>query len=140
MLDCETQEVWHSTYGAAAAIISQFHNWQPELDKFYQNPMYYSCWYLNEIEGSFGCKGSTYMDQNHASIVSHLGNGGNFSIAEHLKLLIERHIQQGKVRPENQIRSHQLQRGFKPQKPGVKGENENEARKTGKVVVNIQIT
>eukprot|EP00957_Ditylum_brightwellii_P206978 15350887-Ditylum_brightwellii.AAC.1 len=74
------------------------------------------------------CKGSTHAEQNHASIVSHSRNGGNFSIAEHSKLLIERQVQQDKVRSENKMRSYQPQRGFKSQKPGVKGEHENEAR------------
>ena len=91
--------------------------------------MYYSCWYLNDIHGSFNCRGLTHAEQNHASIVCHLGSGGNFSIAEHLKLLIERQVRQSKIKSENKIRSCQLRRSFKSSKPGVKGENKNQARK-----------
>eukprot|EP00957_Ditylum_brightwellii_P182969 13936531-Ditylum_brightwellii.AAC.1 len=123
MLDCETQEVWDSTYVAATAIIAHGPKRQSELDKIYQHPMYYSCWYLNDIDGLFDSKGSTPEKQNHAHIVRHLDNRGNFSIAEYLKLLIERQVRQGKARSENEMRSHQLQRSFKSQKPSVKGMN-----------------
>eukprot|EP00957_Ditylum_brightwellii_P015743 1186774-Ditylum_brightwellii.AAC.1 len=108
ILDCETQEVWDSTYGAATAIIAHEPRQEAELDKIYQNPMYYSCWFLNDIHGSFDCKGSTHTEQNDASIVCHLGSGGNFSIAEHLKLLIEMQVTQSKNKSENEIRSCQL--------------------------------
>eukprot|EP00957_Ditylum_brightwellii_P088554 6744507-Ditylum_brightwellii.AAC.1 len=75
MLDCETQEVWDSTYGAVTAIIAYEPRRQSELDKIYQNSMCNSRWYLNDIHGSFDCKGSTHAEQNHASSICHLGSG-----------------------------------------------------------------
>eukprot|EP00957_Ditylum_brightwellii_P054374 4120014-Ditylum_brightwellii.AAC.1 len=75
MLDCETQEVWDSTYSAALGFIAHNPRQQSELLKIDQNPMYYSRWYLNDIHGSFDCRGATHAEQNHASIECHLGSG-----------------------------------------------------------------
>eukprot|EP00957_Ditylum_brightwellii_P094552 7200730-Ditylum_brightwellii.AAC.1 len=137
MLDYEAEEVWHNTFGAATGIISQFPNCQSELDFFYQNPMYYSRWYLNDIDGSFDCKGSTHTEQSHTSIVSHLGNGGNFSVAEHLKLLIERQVQQGKVKSENEIRSRQLSRKVGPKPLSCLTSNGDDDEKIEETMISI---
>eukprot|EP00957_Ditylum_brightwellii_P025743 1947741-Ditylum_brightwellii.AAC.1 len=66
MLDCDTQEMWDSTNCVATAVITHEPRQQSELDK---EP--------------------THADQNHTRILCHLGNRCTFSIADHLKVLIE---------------------------------------------------
>eukprot|EP00957_Ditylum_brightwellii_P095784 7297855-Ditylum_brightwellii.AAC.1 len=106
MISAESREVWDSIYAAASAVTAT-HPWrQFVLDKMYQNPRYYSLWYLNGIKGTFGCKGSTNTEQNHSSITAHLGQGGKCSVAEHMKVLIECQVRLGKQRRELELKNN----------------------------------
>ena len=50
---------------------------EPRLVKYiqgiYGNPQRFSGYILVEIEGNLQCHGSAHVEQNHSSIVSHLG-------------------------------------------------------------------
>ena len=59
------------------------------LVHIHYNPSYYKKWSLLTMEGNFGFDGSVSAEQNHASVESHLGNGGNFCIAEKIKLMVD---------------------------------------------------
>ena len=129
MINADTKEVWDSTYAAATSVTVPHPRRQSELQKIYDNPRYYSQWYLNKIEGNFGCKGSTHAEQNHSSITAHLGQGGNFSIVEHIKVLIERQVRLGKQRRELELKNNQTRKRFKSAKAGHRGLIETEAKK-----------
>ena len=56
------------------------------------NPTYYSRYHISTIFENLGYKGSVPSEQNHASNIAHIGQGGNFSIAEHIKKLYDGQI------------------------------------------------
>ena len=79
--------------------------------------------------GNFGFFGSVSAEQNHASVAAHLGKGGNFSIAEHTKLLADRQIHLAKVRRTEEDKLLSMIEQFKSNKVGLRGEDESKARK-----------
>jgi hypothetical protein len=62
------------------------------LDNIHAKPLYYENYYLHTVlGGSFGKNGGSTAELNHSPVVAYLGDGGNFSIAEQVKALLERH-------------------------------------------------
>jgi hypothetical protein len=62
-----------------------------KLDDIHDNPSYYSGHILNDMEGSLGKKGDSHAEQNHSSIVAHMGKGGTLNLAEQVCALLNRH-------------------------------------------------
>ena len=83
-----------------------------DLEEIYNNPSYYSSWYLRSMHENLGLNGSVPAEQNHASICAHIGNGGNFAICEHINKLHDRQIDLTKKRMKKEhflrstIRNH----------------------------------
>ena len=74
-----------------------------KLDNIYQNPSYYAGYYLRNIEGNLWLLGSVTAEQNHASIVAYMGEGGNWSIMLHMSMLMSRHQDHVKKRKQKKI-------------------------------------
>ena len=73
-----------------------------KLDSIYQNPSYYAGYYLRNIDGNLMVLGSVTAEQNHASIIAYIGEGGNWSIMLHMSKLMSRH--QDHVKKKNRRR------------------------------------
>ena len=69
----------------------------------YQNPSYYAGYYLRNIDGNIWLLGSVSAEQNHSSIISYIGDGGNWSIMLHMSKLMSRHQDYVKKRKQKKI-------------------------------------
>ena len=61
-----------------------------KLTDIYNRPQYYAGYYCRDVPGNLGIKGSVSAESNHASIVSHFGDSGAWSIVSHINKLMER--------------------------------------------------
>ena len=61
-----------------------------KLTDIYNRPQYYAGYYCGDIPGNLGIKSSVSTGVNHASIISHFGDSGTWSIVYHINKLIER--------------------------------------------------
>jgi hypothetical protein len=52
--------------------------------------------------GSLGKNGDSMAEQNHSSVVAYLGDGGNFSTAEQVKALLERHQDRARTKTKEE--------------------------------------
>ena len=59
-------------------------------NKIYSNPTKYANYRLKEIPSNRFFMGSTPAEQNHSSIVAHLGKGANWELTEHISNLLQR--------------------------------------------------
>jgi hypothetical protein len=94
MLESRDKEYWENCYKSARRelMFCRQTEMAQYLDNIHAKPSYYAGYYLHTvIGGSLGKNGDTTAEQNHSSVVSYLGDGGNFSIAEQVKALLERH-------------------------------------------------
>ena len=90
MLLSHTQAQWDLLYHKALREIEEDPNKVSKLIAIGNNPKYYAGYYLTQLEGNLGMLGSSPAEQNHASIVAHLGKGASWSIAEHITQLFKR--------------------------------------------------
>lgn len=130
MITCKKQEEFETANKAASDMLSGNPRLQEALNKVYQNPSYYTKWHLMITEGTFGFSGSVPAEQNHASIVAHLGRGGNLCIAEHIKLLVERQLHLAKIRQKNDNNLYLQICQFKSNLAGQRAINQKKARET----------
>jgi hypothetical protein len=96
MLESKTPKDWEIGYNGARILLQADPEKACKLEEVYNNPGYYAGYCLFQLEGSLGRQGDSHAEQNHASIVAHLGKGGNFDLEEQVQKLIEPH--QAKVR------------------------------------------
>ena len=63
-----------------------------KLTKIHRDPHHYAGYFLTTVKGgSLGKHGDSHSEQNHSSVVAHLGQGGSLSIREQINALINRH-------------------------------------------------
>ena len=100
------ENAWHNGYKQAREHLIGDPQKLSSLEQIYRRPGYFSCWKIRTVEGNLFCKGSVPAEQNHASVVAHLGRGGNLSISEHITALTQRqcHLNQLRQKQENQRR------------------------------------
>ena len=91
MLESSTLEKWDVAYSFAKEILRPYPKKIQLLNKIHSKPGYYSSYYTRAIHGNLRLFGSVPAEQNHGSIVSHLGNGAMWDIWEQLKKLCQRH-------------------------------------------------
>jgi hypothetical protein len=91
MVKCETEAEWEFAYESARKILADDPEKCSKLDDIHSNPSYYSGYILNRMEGSLGKKGDSHAEQNHSSIIAHLGQGGTLNLAEQVCGLLNRH-------------------------------------------------
>ena len=101
-----------------------------KLTNIHNNPSFYAGYYLNQVkEGSLGKRGDSHSEQNHASIISYLGEGGNLEIFEQISKLLERHRNQVALKTESDGELQLIIQRFKSQLQGYEDIADNKARK-----------
>lgn len=129
MLD-GTKEEWDTAFELASNMLESHPNRLQSLQNIHKDPSYYSKWYLVEMEGHFNFNGSVPAEQNHSSVAAHLGRGGNFEIAEHIKALVDRQVHFAKERKNHTDKLKSTIERFRSSLAGQRGRNEQEARKS----------
>ena len=124
------ESAWHSAYEEARDILIGDPDKLLSLDQIYRRAGYFSCWKLRTIEGNLFCKGSVTAEQNHASVVAHLGQGGNLSIAEHITALTQRQCHLNQLRQKKENEKRLLRAKASSARAGQMGINDVEAKKT----------
>ena len=76
------------------------------LQKIYSDPDYFAGYVTHKIVGNLSLNGTVHAEQNHSSIVRHLGDIMLGSILDHLKSLMER--QQQLCNKENEYETDHL--------------------------------
>ena len=76
------------------------------MDIIYNNPGYYAGYVLRNIEGNRVFRGSVPAEQNHSSVIAYLGEGGNWSIMEHMQKLRTRQQDHVKKKRKEEDRLH----------------------------------
>ena len=130
MLQCRTQSEWDAAYQGARLLLANSPMRVDKLDLIHSNPKYYAGYYLTSIaEGSLGKQGDTPAEQNHSSVVAHIGKGGTFQIVEQCKSLLERQQTRTRLKlsRENDL-SMDIHR-YKSKLSGPEGHADNEACK-----------
>jgi hypothetical protein len=90
MLLGSQQQEWETYYAAGKEHLVGDAKKVSLLNNIHQNPQYYASWYLRKICGNLMLTGSAPAEQNHSSVVAHLGKGANWGIAEHLSHMLKR--------------------------------------------------
>ena len=99
MLLSQTKREWDDAFQGARLLLQGHPTLQKKLLDVHGNPKYYAGYYLNDVsEGSLGKMGDAPAEQNHSSIVSHIGGGGTMQISEQIKALLERQAERSRVR------------------------------------------
>ena len=91
MLESSTLEKWDMAYHFAKVILRPYPKKLELLDKIHSKPGYYSSFYSRVIEGNLRLLGSVPAEQNHGSVVAHLGKGAIWDIWEQLKTICQGH-------------------------------------------------
>ena len=91
------EEEFETSFEAAKQLLLPHPQKLSTLLHIHSNPSYYTKLSLLTMEGKFGFGGSVSAEQNHSSVTAHLGNGGNFCIAKHIKLLADQQVHLAKV-------------------------------------------
>ena len=83
---------WDNSYTSAKQHLQGDAEKVSLLNSIHENPHYYAGWYLRKIPGNLMVNGSVAAEQNHASVVAHLGKGANWGVAEHISHMLKRQI------------------------------------------------
>ena len=87
MLKCSIESDWKTFYHNAVELVQHEPRAFGDLEEIYNNPSYYSSWYIRSMHENLELNGSVPAEQNHASICAHICNGRNFAICEHINKL-----------------------------------------------------
>ena len=129
MLESHTKEQWDDCFQNATQIVSDKHSMVKKLSDIHDNPTFYAGYYLNEIkEGSLGKKGDSHSEQNHASIISYLGEGGNLELTEQITQLLERHKNRVKLKTAFDGDLQLIVSKYRSRLEGYEGIADNQAR------------
>jgi hypothetical protein len=124
-----TREEWEAAFQNAFRLLVGFPLHLESLENIHNNPLCCYKWHLNDLDGNFNFNGSVPAEQNHSSIAAHMGCGGNFAIAEHVKALVDRQIHLAKQRKSADDRLHSASERHKSSKAGSRGRDENAAQR-----------
>jgi hypothetical protein len=89
MLQSRSQGEWDKAYEAARQAVQQYPALTKYIEDVYGRPENFAGYTLRAIMGNLGKKGSTSAEQNHSSIVAHLGRGASWSLQEQIVRLID---------------------------------------------------
>lgn len=102
-----------------------------KLDVIKDNPSYYAGYYIRQITGNLEIKGDVSSEQNHASVVAHLGeSGGGWSIMAHICELIKRQAEHQKQMKKKDDELHCSYTGYVSKHSGRRGTDDIEAKKS----------
>jgi hypothetical protein len=91
MLNAESPEAFDDAFQKVRQfLLSDPSNLDYIKTGFYDHPQKFATFKINEVEGSMERKGDTPAEQNHSSIVSHLGKGSCQPIENQIVKLFER--------------------------------------------------
>jgi hypothetical protein len=98
-----SKKEWEISYVAAKQHLEGDSNKVSLLNSIHDNPKYYAAWYLWTIQGNLMLNGLVPAEQNHSSVVAHLGKGANWGVAEHLSHMLKRqiHLTNSQIQIEN---------------------------------------
>ena len=85
-----SKEEWELSFQTAKTFLLQDAEKFAALERIYNNPSLFAGWYLRKIVGNLFLNGSAPAEQNHSSVVAHLGAGASWSVVEHVSKLLER--------------------------------------------------
>ena len=91
MVTCETVAEWEFASESARKVLADNPEKCLKLNAIHSNPSYYSGHILSEMEGLLGKQGDSHAEQNHSSIVAHLGKGGILNLAKQVCSHLNRH-------------------------------------------------
>jgi hypothetical protein len=130
MLLSWTEDEYRNAYLCAMPHVQDNADYATYLMKIYKKPEYYAGYYLRAIEGNLELKGSVPAEQNHASIVAHLGKGANWSVVEHTSQLCNRQAHMARKFRELDNRLHVGVSRYKSDYVGSKKINDELAKKS----------
>ena len=114
-----TRLEYETGYNGATAVIHHDPAMRSKLDVYYFQPERYGGYYLRGMEENLGLNGDAPAEQNHSSVIAHLGEGASWQIAEQVSKLLRRQQELGKQLNERQAlenaRSHRYKSRFKQQ-------------------------
>ena len=90
MLLSDTKEEWQTAYNKYKHILADYPRTLEKPKELYDRPSYYDGYYVREIQCNLLLLGNSAAESNHASIVSHLGGGGVWTISHQITKLMER--------------------------------------------------
>ena len=123
------EDGWHLCYENAMRGLQSYPEKAAALTKIHSNPQYFSSWKVKQIPGNLFCKASTSAEQNHSSVVAHLGKGANLSIAEHINALTERQVHLQKIRRTKNAKRRLQRKSYRSSRAGEQGSNDVAAAK-----------
>ncbi len=90
MIEVRSKERFDEAFQTACDAVRAYPKFIDYINKFHSNPMKYAAYTLAEVEGNSERCGSTPAEENHSSIVSHLGKGASMSLPEQITQLLVR--------------------------------------------------
>jgi hypothetical protein len=129
MLKSTTESEYTNAFEGALAIVRYDPTKRSYLESIYENYQYYAGYFLSGIQGNLGLLGSVPAEQNHASIVAHLGDGASWDIATQIQQLMNRQKELTKQRTEKENSLYCSSLHYKSSKNGQSARDDQEAKK-----------
>jgi hypothetical protein len=130
MLKSTTETEYTNAYEAALAVVRYEPSKRSYLESIYNDHEYYGGFFLLHTSGNLGLLGSCPAEQNHSSIVAHLGEGASWEIAAHIQHLMNRQKELTKQRTEKENSHFCSTLHYKSSKRGQERKDEEAAKKT----------
>ena len=130
MLKSTTESEYTNAYEAALAMVRYEPSKRSYLESIYNDHEYYGGFFLLHTMGNLGLLGSCPAEQNHSSIVAHLGEGASWEIAQHIQHLMNRQKELTKQRTEKENSQYCSTIHYKSSKRGQERKDEETAKKT----------
>ena len=130
MLLSRSEEQFDQCYADAKKYLINDPDKLKKLDVIKNNPSYYAGYYLRQYRGNIGVNGDASSEQNHASIVAHLGNSANgWSIMDHICHLVKRQAEHTKIKKKRDDEWHCRAHGYTSKEIGQRGVDDTAAKK-----------
>jgi hypothetical protein len=130
MLKSTTESEYSNAFQAALALVLYEPTLRSYLESIYGDYKYYGGFFLRQVLGNLGLLGSVPAEQNHASIVAHLGEGATWEIAQQIQHLMDRQKELTKQRTEKENSQFCSTIHYKSTRRGKERKDEEEAKKT----------
>ena len=124
MIDASTEVEWNKFYTEASNVVIYNPDSNEKLRKIFENPRYYSTWYLLQCEGNRKRQGSVPSEINHASIFSYFGKDSVFSLPKNVERLHHRYDQQLSEEQNKEMKRNDNRRKYTGSEapPGLKND------------------
>ena len=129
MLNSLTRDHWNNAYNSAKNILINHPDKLELLDEIYNDPQYYSGYYLKTIRRNMNLRGNVGAEQNHSSLHAFLGGNMSSSVTFEVRGLLERDQQHYKEIRQNEVSVHLSSHNYDSDFIGQKGIEDREAKK-----------